>query len=123
MTIDMKARHLVCAALLFSAAQAQAGTPLHTRNKHQVVTYEFLMEACTVVGETAYGMLPHFDCESYLYGVLDAHAALMAPKVCAPPTLPAWKLYQDLLEVPRGQWNRPAAQLIVKTLARKYPCR
>ena len=119
----MSAARIALAALLLGTALTQAATPLHTKNKHQVVTYDFLMEACTVVGETAYGMLPHFDCESYLYGVLDAHAALKAPKVCAPGTLPAWKLYQDLLEVPRGQWNRPAAQLIVKTLARKYPCR
>jgi hypothetical protein len=113
----MSAARIALAALLFGTALAQAGTPLHTKNKHQVVTYDFLMEACTVVGETANGMLPHFDCESYLYGVLDAHAALKAP------ALPAWKLYQELITVPRGQWNRPAAQLIVKILARKYPCR
>jgi hypothetical protein len=115
--------NIATAALLLGATWAQAATPLDSKNKHQVVSYDFLMEACSVVGETAHGMLPHFDCESYLYGVLDAHAALKAPKVCAPPRLPAWKLYQALLAAPRTEWKQPAAGLVIQTLARTYPCR
>jgi hypothetical protein len=83
---------------LLAALPAAAGTPLDTRHARETVSLEFLMEACSVVGDTAFGMVPNFDCESFLYGVIDTHAAIEdargdGRRACAPGGLAPWQLY------------------------------
>jgi hypothetical protein len=124
----MKNRLLVAALSFAAMAPSHADTPLDTKNKQHTVTWDYLMESCSVVGETAGGMLPHFDCESYLYGVVDSYAATRASlnkpsQICLPPKLAAWEIYQHLLAAPRATGQQPAAALIIKTLALKYPCK
>ena len=109
------------------AAPALAATPLDTRHARETVTLDYLMESCTVVGETAHGMVPHFDCESFLYGVIDTVAALPADGAAAPHCVPAalapWQVYGRIGDrIPRERWNEPAARLLVELLRREFPC-
>lgn len=107
---------------------AAAATPLESRHARQAVTLEFLFEACTVIGETAYGMIPHFDCETYLYGVLDAHLAVRdslpaAEQSCFPAQLAPWQVYEQLLSVDtQTMRQKPAASGILEILKQRYPC-
>ena len=123
----MKNLHRI--ALLFAALPliAAAKGPLDTRHARETVSMDYLMESCTVVGETAGGMVPHFDCESYLYGILDAHVAmrgaLKTPSACFPADIAPWQVYEQLVELPRTEdWGKPAAPLIVEALKKRYPC-
>ena len=50
-----------------------AANPSDTKYPRQSVSVEYLYETCSVVGGTAGGLIPFFDCESYVYGVLDTH--------------------------------------------------
>lgn len=76
---------------VFFSASAFAKTPLDSKNPTATVTLDYFLEACTVVGETQFGMIPNFDCESYIYGVLDTYAAtqtkLKKPQLCIPQIL------------------------------------
>lgn len=56
------------------------------------VSADFLMESCSVPGQTAYGMIAYFDRQSYVLGVLDTVRSLNAgpdAAVCLPPVLSA----------------------------------
>jgi hypothetical protein len=114
--------------LLALAFGASAATPLDTRFKRETISVDFLLETCTVIGETAHGMVPHFDCESYLYGVLDAHRAIRdaLPKeqrACFPADLAPWQVYQLLLESEIGAArDSSAAALVITKLRARYPC-
>jgi hypothetical protein len=118
---------ILAAVLLAAAAPLPAATPLDRKAPRETVTVDFLLEACSVVGETAHGMIPHFDCESYLYGVLDAQAALAAnsggASTCVPETLAPWQVYEVLLAapIPEARRGEPAALLILERL-RAGPC-
>jgi Rap1a immunity proteins len=93
------------------------------------VTVNFLYEACAVIGQTARGMIPHFDCHSYVYGVLDTYLAIRqsvpkADRACFPVSLPPW---QALKEVePLVDWKKQgslsAGPVIIKALHKAYPC-
>jgi hypothetical protein len=117
------------ALLALSAASAQAQTPLDTRHKRESVTLDFFLEACTVIGKTAHGKIPHFDCESYLYGVLDAQLAARgslhgAARTCFPERIAPWEVYKELdTPITAGQRTQPAADFIVSALRKKYPCK
>jgi len=106
---------------------AQAATPLDTRHPRETVTVDFLLEACSVVGETAHGMIPHFDCESWLYGLLDTQAARPAGArtVCAPADLAPWQAYEKLWTAPLADARRgePAAVWVLEQLQSAWPCR
>ena len=39
---------------------------------------DFLLETCSVTGQTAYGKIPFFDCQSYVLAVLDTYRSLHA---------------------------------------------
>lgn len=113
---------------LFISASTYALDPLETKNKREMVTGQFLMEACTVVGETARGMIPYFDCESYIYGVLDSILSRrlspsQSSQACIPKSIAPWEVYAELVNTPRSQWNQSAVDLIATTLSKKYPCR
>ena len=122
-------RHATVALLAASAAIAHAQTPLDTRNKRESVTLDFFLEACTVVGKTAHGKIPHFDCESYLYGVLDAQLVARgssqgAARTCFPERIAPWEVYKELdTPITAGQRKQPAADFIVSVLRKKYPCK
>ena len=120
---------------LAAALPAGAATPLETRHPRATVTIDFLLEACTVVGETAHGMIPHFDCESWLYGVLDAQAALAAATsadattaaaaaACVPAKLAPWQVYAMLVEaeIPDSRRGEPAAAFVLELLRAKAGC-
>ena len=116
-------------AALFAALPAAAVTPLERSELRASVTLDFLMESCTVIGETAYGMIPHFDCESFLYGVIDTHVATegergAARRACVPEFLSPRQLYSliDERAIPRERWGEAAAPLLVGLLERAYPC-
>jgi hypothetical protein len=93
------------------------------------VTVDFLYESCHVVGETAHGLIPHFDCESYVYGVLDSYVALRAslPKAeraCFPAALPPWQALQlGSKHIDARVRTNPAGPFLIETLRRKYPCK
>lgn len=114
---------LVCLALL-NGPYAHAVGPTDTKHPKQLVSGDFFMEACTVVGETAHGMIPHFDCESYIYGVLDA-LSLSRSLPCLPKQLAPWQVYEALLSSSPSSAARQhhAAALIVSALGKKYPCK
>lgn len=127
----MKSPLLPGIALLTSllACPAVAVTPVDRKQPRQTITLDYLMESCTVIGETAGGMVPHFDCETYLYGVLDSQRAMQsgrpaAQRSCVPASLAPWQVWQDIERwIPREEWSKPAAPLLVEALGRRFPCR
>ena len=116
---------LFLAALLLTEP-SRAATPLDTRQPRVQISVDYFLEACTVVGETAHGMVPHFDCESFLYGVVDTLAA-MTPvageaATCVPPELAPWGVYQLLLESEAGDREELAARWVMRVLRAEFPC-
>ncbi|MES2625412.1 MAG: Rap1a/Tai family immunity protein [Pseudomonadota bacterium] len=113
---------------LLMSTRGWAATPLDTHNPQQVITVDYFFEACTVIGETAYGMVPHFDCETYLYGILDTYQAVNAAlpvteRACLPAKLAPWQLYEALSAIDSSTSGAEnAAAFIVKALRNVYPC-
>ena len=122
-------RYAIVALLAFGVVMAHAQTPLDTRHKRESVTLDFLLEACSVVGKTAHGKIPHFDCESYIYGVLDAQLAARgslqgAARTCFPERIAPWEVYRELdTTITSAQRQQPAADFIISVLRKKYPCK
>ncbi len=122
-------KHLPLFFTLFISATSWAATPLDFRNPRQMLSVDNFFEACTVIGETAYGKIPHFDCETYLYGIVDTHQALnpslpVAQQLCLPEKLAPWQLYETLLSFDvEGSREDNAASFIVKALIKTYPCK
>lgn len=122
----MKYLPLIFAALV--SGGGWAATPLDSRNPQQVITADYFLETCSVIGETAYGMVPHFDCETYIYGVLDTYKAVnaglpAADRICLPATLAPWRVY-EALPTPESESGREenAATYIIDSLRKAYPC-
>jgi hypothetical protein len=121
-------RVLVAVLLLCSALDAFASDPSETRNPRETVTIDFLYEACSVVGETAHGTIPYFDCESYVYGVLDSYLALrdsmpQARRACFPRDIAPWRVLEDARPyVFEARHAETAAVAIMDALRQKYPC-
>lgn len=115
-------------AALLIATTGWAATPLDARNPKQTPTVDNFFEACTVIGETAYGMIPHFDCETYLYGIVDTYQTLNPSlpadqQLCLPENLAPWQLYEMLLTFDvEGSREKNAARYIVDALLQRYPC-
>jgi hypothetical protein len=122
----MKSLPLLVALLI--ATTGWAATPLDSRNPKQMLTVDNFFEACTVIGETAYGMIPHFDCETYLYGIVDTYQSLnpslpAKQRLCLPENLAPWQLYEVLLTFDvEGRREDNAASYILKALIDTYPC-
>ena len=121
-------RYLTILLFLAWTSSASAINPwVDTRYPRKDVTVDFLYETCSVVGETARGKIPYFDCESYVYGVLDAYLAARAsiPKAqraCFAPALPAWQALRDALPLVDTHRSEIAAPFLLDALRRKYPC-
>ena len=117
--------------LLFflTIARAQAITPwIDTRLPREEVTVDGLYEACSVVGETAHGDIPYFDCESYVYGILDAYlkvrdAIPKKERACFPPKIEPWRILQ-MADPKPGTYKgtQTAASFLLDFLKRAYPC-
>lgn len=93
------------------------------------MSLDYLMESCSVIGETSNGMIPFFDCEPYIYGVMDSHVAIRASlkvseQACFPGGLAHWQVYKEIESaIPRSEWGkRPAAPHLIQLLRKKYPC-
>jgi hypothetical protein len=116
--------------ILVSASALQARTPSDTRLPRKKVTIDFLYEACADVGDPASerGEIPFFDCESFVYGVLDAYLIARSGipqerRACFPDSLPPWKALEDVHEIiGQTQGSRLAAPVIIESLRKKYPC-
>jgi len=74
-------------------------------------------------------LFEYFDCESYVYGVLDAYLAVseIIPKqqrACFPRAIEPWRVLEDVRELlENGNGENIAGQAIIKALVIKYPCK
>lgn len=91
------------------------------------VTADFLLETCSVPGQTAYGMIPNFDCQSYILAVVDTLRTLnegSEASTCIPEDITAGqvlaKLDTDYDYERDGQ--RRAADVLLGALRKAYPC-
>lgn len=117
----------VLGTLPFSAALASEVQP----NAPYDVDSDFLAEACTVIGQTAYGKIPYFDCYSYFYGVMDSYHSLAAilldaQRICLPEKLTpkeAYDIYWQWFEKHPEQDQLRASEAILRALREKYPCK
>lgn len=88
------------------------------------ITADFLLETCSVTGKTAYGMIPYFDCQSYVLAVLDTYRSMQGGKVCLPAQLTA----RDVLDVVSTRFKyekdgqRRASDVILEAVQSKYSC-
>ena len=120
---------LICVAFaLLPVAIANATNPFETRYPRQTVTVDGLYEACSVVGETAKGDIPYFDCESYVYGVLDAYVKVSseiprAERACFPAGIEPWRVLEMANPMP-GTYRKDqsAASFLIDFLKKRYPC-
>jgi hypothetical protein len=93
------------------------------------ITADFLLETCSVPGQTAYGMIPFFDCQSYVMGLIDSartnrEADGDHARICLPPAFTA----SDALRLLEGQYNREqegerrASDLLLTAMEAEYHC-
>ena len=120
-------------ALLLSVAslwvgECAAANPSETRYTRHDVTVDYLYEACSVVGQTAKGDIPFFDCESYVYGVLDSYLKVSAsiPKpsrACFPERIEPWRVL-EMADPKPGTYrtDQSAAAYLIDFLRKRYPC-
>lgn len=106
------------------------------------MTLDYWGEACSIdMGDPVLrgGVIPYFDCQSYLYGILDTYLSVskFIPKnqrVCLPINITPWQILQDtkyIFDVSptnddfRKPYNGPntASVEIIKELYKKYPCK
>jgi hypothetical protein len=99
-----------------------------TRNPRHEVTVDYLYEACSNVGGTARGDIPYFDCESYVYGVLDSYVKVReaipkTTRACFPANIEPWRVLEMADPAP-GTYSRgqTAASYLIDFLRKKYPC-
>ena len=119
---------VLCLIAVDVSGACYATNPSDTRNPRREVTVDSLYEACSVVGETAKGDIPYFDCESYVYGVLDAYVKVRenvpkASKACFPPDIEPWRVLE--MANPKPGSYRPdqsAASYLIDFLRKRYPC-
>lgn len=91
------------------------------------VNIDFLLETCSVPGQTAYGMIPNFDCQSYVLAVIDTLRTLnegTEATACLPPDITAG----DVLAQLEGRYDyerdgqRRAAEVLLSVMRQAYPC-
>jgi hypothetical protein len=89
---------------------------------------DYLYESCSSNGNTAGGDIAYFDCESYVYGVLDAYlniksALPLNKQACFPNDLPPWRALEIAEPLDFGAAGRKdAAPQIIAALRKHYPC-
>jgi hypothetical protein len=119
---------LIPMILAFLPSVALAINPSDTRYPRHSVTVDYLYEACSVVGDTAKGDIPYFDCESYVYGVLDAYLKMResipkANRACFPVDIEPWRVLEMANPKP-GTYPRSetAGAFLIDYLRKRYPC-
>ena len=125
----------VTAILLSGDALADSFVPwIDHRQPRRTVTLEYLYESCAGRGDTGGGDIPYFDCETYVYGVLDSYILIrpsmpVSQRACFPTNLPPWlalEIAEPMLfgaKSGKGDGSAPAALKIIDALRKKYPCR
>jgi len=105
-----------------------AANPSETRYPRHDVTVDDLYEACSAVGQTAKGDIPYFDCESYVYGVLDTYLKVSASipnasRACFPERIEPWRVLQ-MADPKPGTYraDQSAAAYLIDFLRKRYPC-
>ncbi len=111
---------------------AMALNPTETKYPHKDVTIDFLYEACSSVGETGSGKIRFFDCESYVYGVLDSYLAVkpflpLKYRACFPQKIAPWQVLEEVrplvLKYDPVTDSAIAGVAIIQALRVKYPCK
>jgi hypothetical protein len=94
------------------------------------IKIQFLLEACAVPGETARGLIPYFDCQSFFLGTIEAYRRLKVyiPKenqTCIPENITTkdvleliWRAYPNW-DIPA---HRDATEVILEVLEKEYSC-
>ncbi|EAA7111043.1 hypothetical protein EWJ91_23140 [Salmonella enterica subsp. enterica serovar Ouagadougou] len=113
--------------LMSAKVFAHIDEPWVEKKDRKTVTVAFLYEACSSIGETRGGMIPWFDCESYVYGVLDSYISIRdtIPKkqrACFPVNLAPWEALNLSLKHEYSKWNRVASTVLIENLREQYPC-
>lgn len=115
--------------LMNTKVSAHIDEPWISKNDRKTVTYAFLYEACSSIGETGGGMIPWFDCESYVYGVLDSYIATrntipIKQRACFPANLAPWEALKLSRkdEFTEWEWSRLASTVLIENLRKHYPC-
>jgi hypothetical protein len=124
------APNFIALVVLVSTLDVYARTPSDTRLPRRKVTIDYLYEACADVGDPASerGDIPFFDCESFVYGVLDAYLVVRSGipqerRACFPESLPPWKALEEVHEIiGETEGTHLAAPVIIESLRKKYPC-
>ncbi len=90
---------------------------------------DFLLETCSVTGRTAHGMIPYFDCQSYVLAVLDSYKALQdvlprERRLCLPPDLTVRAILRTMAKhyVYERDARRRAAEVVLEALRPPYAC-
>jgi hypothetical protein len=99
-------------------------------NPNGIKIHVFL-ESCAVPGESARGMIPYFDCQSYVLGVIDTRRQLNplipdSEKICLPTNITTkdvleliWKQYPNW-DIPE---SRQASEVILEVLQKEFSCK
>jgi Rap1a immunity proteins len=116
------------ALLLLLSFDCSAANPSDTHDPRREVTVDYLYESCSAVGETAHGDIPYFDCQSYVYGVLDSYVKVReripkSRRSCFPDKIEPWRV----LEMANPKTNsysgsQTAASFLIDFLVKRYPC-
>jgi len=122
------ARCLSFVVLLITVSETPASTPWEARNRRHTVTVDYLYEACSEIGTTAKGDIPYFDCESYVYGMLDAYVKVRdriptTERACFPANIEPWRVLEMANPKP-GTYDRKqtATSFLIDFLRKRYPC-
>ena len=124
---SMRTIFQVILLVLISSANG-ATNPWDTHNPRREVTVDYLYESCSTVGETAHGDIPYFDCESYVYGVLDGYVKVRdqipkSSRSCFPEKIEPWRVI-EMADPKTSSYNRSqnAASFLIDFLVKRYPC-
>jgi hypothetical protein len=96
---------------------------------HETITVDFLLESCSATGQTARGKIPYFDCDSYIYGMVDSYLEVRndipkSERSCFPASISPAQVLNDTSELESNLdvGKESAAPALLKILRKKYPC-
>jgi hypothetical protein len=121
------AAQMCCAIFVVHGAVARGSALIQDMPRRQNVSTQFFLESRATVGGTAYGMIPHFDCQSYIYGVLDGHLAVRdslpkSQRACFPVGMSPAEALKAIDAARLKDDSKRAAPAILNALKKKYPC-